>query len=432
MNFVSIIERRRDRGTHSFGELEFLARGAADGSIPAYQLSAWLMAAYLNPLSLDETADLTRAMAESGETLDLAGLPKPWVDKHSTGGVGDKTTLVAMPVLAACGLTMVKMSGRGLGLTGGTIDKLSSVDGLRLDLSPAEMVAQAAQIGLALTGQSAALAPADKALYELRDVTGTVTSIPLIASSILCKKVAGGAEFITFDVKCGSGGLVHCLDSARELAHWLQEIGNRLGLKVSAEISDMSEPLGGACGNDLEVQEAQMVLYGDVLNPAQSRFDEFARRLCAHTLAFALNIHEDEARGRVDDVIAEGRAAEKWEQWLTAQGAASGRVPPKLAPVLLDLVTEEDGWLTLQDAAGIGRAVLELGGGRKTKEDPIDPRVGVCIHRPIGSRFNKGEPFATIHAADEDAAAKAAKSLAAAFEFSATPVPEVPLFLSPS
>lgn len=430
MNVVSIIERRRDGGTHSGAELAFLANGAANGSIPPYQLSAWLMATYLNPLSLDETADLTRAMADSGETLDLAGLPKPWVDKHSTGGVGDKSTLVAMPVLAACGLTMVKMSGRGLGLTGGTIDKLSSIDGLRLDLSPAEMVAQAKQIGLALTGQSTKLAPADKALYELRDVTGTVTSIPLIASSILCKKVAGGAEFITFDVKCGSGGLVHCLESAQELAHWLQEIGNRLGVKVTAEISDMSQPLGGACGNDLEVQEAQMILYGDVLNPAQARFDEFARQLCAHTLAFARHIHEDEARQQVDAVLADGRAAEKWEQWLTAQGAAPGRVPQKPAPVVQNLHSEGDFWLARQDAAEIGRAVLELGGGRKTKEDRIDPRVGVCVHRPVGGRLEKGEPFATIHAADEDSAAKAADSLAAAIEFSAAPVAEVPLFLS--
>ncbi len=389
------------------------------------------MAAYLNPLTLDETADLTRAMAESGETLDLAGLPKPWVDKHSTGGVGDKSTLVAMPVLAACGLTMVKMSGRGLGLTGGTIDKLSSVDGLRLSLSPAEMVAQAREIGIVLTGQSTELAPADKALYELRDVTGTVTSIPLIASSILCKKLAGGAEFITFDVKCGSGGLVHCLYSAQELAYWLQEIGDRLGLKVTAKISDMSQPLGGASGNDLEVQEAQMVLYGDSLDPAQARFSEFARRLCAHTLAFALNIHEDEARGQVDAVLSDGRAAAKWEQWLTAQGAAPGRVPPKPAPVVLDLLAERDFWLVRQDAAEIGRAVLELGGGRKTKEDRIDPRVGVCVHRPVGSRFSEGEPFATIHAADEDAAARAAKSLQAAIEFSNEPVAEAPLFLSP-
>ena len=262
MTLLPLIARRRDGGSHSADDLGFLAQAAAEGSVPDYQLAAWLMAAYLNPLDERETADLTVAMARSGERLDLSVLSRPWVDKHSTGGVGDKTTLVLLPLLAACGLSLVKMSGRGLGITGGTLDKLASVEGLRLDLPPEALLRVAAESGFALGGQTARLAPADGALYALRDATGTVASLPLIVSSILSKKIAGGAETVVLDVKCGSGAFMRTLPEARALAHALRTVGERCGLRVRCAITDMSTPLGAAVGNALEVREAWDVLSG--------------------------------------------------------------------------------------------------------------------------------------------------------------------------
>ena len=415
MSLLPIIARRRDGGRHPEGELRELAQAAADGSAPDYQLSAWLMAAYLNPLDEDETAALTLAMADSGDRLDLSSLPKPWFDKHSTGGVGDKTTLVLLPLLAACGLTIVKMSGRGLGLTGGTLDKLASVPGLRLDLSPEDLIAVAAQTGFALGGQTARLAPADGVLYALRDATGTVANVPLIVASILSKKLAGGAETVALDVKCGSGAFMTDLDEARELARWLRKVGERCGLRVRCAITDMDCPLGAAVGNALEVREAWDVLSGAPLAPPVLRF----RELCLDLAALALQTAGRGGREEAAAALGSGAAASRFQAWARAQGATED-VPNGLphARFSQTLQATNDGWVSEIDAATVGEAVVGLGGGRKRKEDPIDPSVGVVVKAGIGTRVAKGDPLVEIHASDEGSATGLGDRLLAAFRLS--------------
>ncbi|MBX3096378.1 MAG: thymidine phosphorylase [Fimbriimonadaceae bacterium] len=403
MNFLDIISRKRDGQAHSLAELTEIAQGAASGDVPDYQLSAWLMAAFLNGMNTQETADLTRAMAESGDRVDLTGLEKPWVDKHSTGGVGDKTTLVLLPLLAACGLTVVKMSGRGLGITGGTVDKLESLPGMRLDLSPEEMKEQAARIGLALTGQTPRLAPADKALYALRDVTGTVANIPLITASILSKKIAGGAEVVVLDVKCGTGAFMRSLADANALKASLENVGEAAGLRVRAVVTDMDQPLGGAVGNALEVREAWRVLTpGTKLTPAELRFRGLVLGLASMTLGAA------EVSGDPVRALDSGDALEKANDWLRAQGAAPSTLLQNwaAAPVVVP-VPSPGGWLARLDARACGEIALDLGAGRRTKEDRIDHRVGLEIHAPVGTKFSAGETFVTVHAADEAAADRA-------------------------
>lgn len=410
MDFRRVIAARRAGEIHAADDLRELCEGAARGTIPDYQLAAWLMAAVLRPLTPGETADLTLAMAASGERLDLSGLPRPWVDKHSTGGVGDKTTLVLLPLLAACGLTMAKMSGRGLGITGGTIDKLESVPGFRTDLDPAEMVAQAGRIGIALTGQTPDLAPADKALYALRDATGTVDSLPLIVSSILSKKIAGGAETVVLDVKCGSGAFMRTLPEARALAAALRETGERAGLNVRVAITDMDTPLGAAVGNALEVAEARAVLRGDDLTPPVARF----RELCVALADLALD-----AVGRAPEaeaVLADGRAWAKAREWFSAQGADWEAWSPSPAPRTREIVAERDGVVARVDARAVGLAAVALGAGRQVKTDVIDPRVGLVLLAGVGDRVARGQPVATVHLADRDA------DLDGAFEMTDTPV----------
>lgn len=392
---IDTIRRRREGGVHTAQELKALAMGAADGSIQDYQLAAWLMAACLNPLTPQETADLTIAMAESGERLDLSSLPRPWVDKHSTGGVGDKTTLVLLPILAACGLTLVKMSGRGLGITGGTIDKLESVPGFRTDLTPEEMVKQAKMIGLALTGQTPRLAPADKALYALRDATGTVDSIPLIVSSILSKKMAGGAETILLDVKCGSGAFMKDLGQARQLRDALNETGRIAGLNVRAHITDMEQPLGRAVGNALEVKEAIRVLKGE----EKGRFAELCFRYAAETLEA---VGQADGAAQVAEVIRNGGALQAAMHWFHAQGGDLEVFEEdetwQLAPTVTQVVhTGEAGWVSAIDARAVGQFVVDLGGGRKSKTDAVDPRVGVVLHTQVGDRIEPGQPLYDIH-----------------------------------
>lgn len=385
MDILSVIAGRRDGGGSSAEELRFLAQGAADGSIPDYQLSAWLMAAYLNPLSAQETADLAMAMAASGERLDLTGLPKPWVDKHSTGGVGDKTTLVLLPLLATCGLTMVKMSGRGLGITGGTVDKLSSVPGFRMDLSPEEMKAQAARIGLAITGQTPRLAPADKALYALRDATGTVASVPLIVSSILSKKIAGGADTVVMDVKCGSGAFMKTLQEAKVLALWLTEIGSKCGLNVKCSITDIDQPLGRTVGNALEVKEAIRVLRGEMGR---------VRDLCLHFAGVALSATGNGSSIDAERALDSGAALSKAREWFAAQGADLAVFESEawcLAPVVTPVLAQEPGWVASIDARAVGQFVVDLGGGRRSKSDAIDPSVGVVFHCEVGDRVEKDQ-----------------------------------------
>jgi pyrimidine-nucleoside phosphorylase len=424
MNILEILAKRRDGEVHQTEELRFLARGAATGEIPDYQLAAWLMAAYLRPLSLPETAALTLALADSGRRIDLSDLPEPLLDKHSTGGVGDKTSLVLLPLLASCGVTIVKLSGRGLGITGGTLDKIESVPGLRTDLTPDQAKEQARKIGLALCGQSPDLAPADGVLYALRDVTATVGSVPLIVSSILSKKLAGGSPRVLLDVKCGSGAFRHSLQEATELAVALRAVGAEVGLEVRPVITDMDQPLGRTVGNALEVREALEVLRGEL----DSRFARFCLELAARALALC----------GLDAALAEralrsGSALERALVWLEAQGADlrrfdEGRGLPA-APVVREVPAPASGWVRRVDARTVGNVAMRLGAGRLHKSDRIDPRVGVEVLVAVGSRVERSHPVFRVHAASEPDAVSAQESLLRGLELSETPTEPRPTVL---
>jgi len=419
---LSIIASRRDAKPHTDAEFRFLANGAADGSIPDYQLSAWLMAAYLNPLSDGETVALTLAMADSGERIDLTGLPKPWLDKHSTGGVGDKTSLIILPLLASCGLTLVKMSGRGLGVTGGTLDKLQSIPGFRVDLTPDEMKAQAARIGLAITGQTPNLAPADKPMYALRDVTGTVGSIPLLVSSILSKKIAGGADTIVLDVKNGSGTLTQTSQMARALASALSRTAKACGLNCRIAMTDMNQPLGSA-GNAVEVRESLKILEGSWDNDAIRRTADLILELAGIALeATKVEPTREAGRAMAEEKLRSGAALEKAKVWFAAQGGSLEKGLPEAA-VKKTVEANSAGWISRIDSATVGYAVIELGGGRHKKEDAIDPSVGIEIPLCIGSRVEKGQPLFVVHAANEEAAAAAAGRVRNGFSIAPFEVP---------
>ena len=435
MNFKSIISKRRDGGLHSESELQFLANGAAYGSIPDYQLAAWLMAAYLNPLTIQETSQLTKAMADSGERLNLSGIPKPWVDKHSTGGVGDKTSIVLLPILAACGLTVLKMSGRGLGITGGTLDKLSSVPGFSTDLSTEELLAQAKEIGIALAGQTASLGPADKVLYSLRDATETVPSLPLIVSSILSKKIAGGAETVVLDVKCGSGSFNKSLAEATRLAEALKSVGEEAGLRVFPVITDMSQPLGAAVGNAIEVREALDVLSGKSLPLNVARFKSLCIELAGLTLwASGKSSTRELGKSHAEDALADGRAFLKASEWFKAQGATDPLIDYAswliLSPFQATVVTPSSGWIAEVDAERVGELVVQLGGGRLAKSDAIDTRVGVEILVQVGERVDEGSPIATVYAKSHGELEDASQQILSAVKVSTSPVEEVPIFLA--
>ncbi|MBI1756408.1 MAG: thymidine phosphorylase [Fimbriimonas ginsengisoli] len=429
---LDLIATRRAGGKHSADDLAWLALGAARGEIPDYQLAAWLMAECLRPLDLDETAWLTQGMAASGRRLDRTGLPHPWLDKHSTGGVGDKTTLVVLPILAACGLTVVKMSGRGLGITGGTIDKLESVPGFRVNLTPEEMLAQAARVGIAEAAQSEELAPADKALYALRDATGTVDSIPLIVSSILSKKIASGAEVVVLDVKCGSGAFMKSEASALELARRLVETARRCGLKAGALVTDMRQPLGRTVGNALEVREAISALK----SPDEGRFCRLCVLLAAHALLMGeVAATQEEAEARAREALAGGGALAKAKAWFEAQGADAAvferddALPT--APIRRTLTHEgAPAFVEALDAGIIGEAAVELGAGRASKDDAIDPAVGFEFHAEIGRRLVSGDPVATVHAASEADAGQALGVVRQALSLGNRPVTESPLVLT--
>lgn len=439
MGFLDTIAAKRDGRENSKEQLVELAQGAADKSIPDYQLSAWLMAAYLNGLNPRETADLTLAMADSGERLDLSGIPGPHLDKHSTGGVGDKTTLVVLPILAACGVTMVKMSGRGLGITGGTIDKLESLPGFRTDLTPEEMIDQAKRIGIALSGQTPRLAPADGALYALRDVTGTVASIPLITASILSKKIAGGAETVVLDVKCGSGAFMKTLPEAEALARSLVDTGKLCGLKVSAVITDMDQPLGMAVGNAMEVIEALMVLESKNIQSAMLNLTDPLSRfqyLCVELAGHALEVLGLGDRTTAKEALKSGRAHEKAIEWFCAQGVDRETID-------LDLIlVRKEGWSTVKgaipvmhtgdwgflksiDAERVGQAVIKLGGGRTEKGQSIDHRVGVSVISAVGHRVTHNCPVFTVLGVDQKLCKEVASDLQDAFVVTNEPVEPV-------
>jgi pyrimidine-nucleoside phosphorylase len=403
MNPVDIIVKKRDGHELSRQEIEFFIKGLTAGRIPDYQVAAWAMAVYFRGMNDRETTDLTLAMAASGDQLDLHDTLPPGtviVDKHSSGGVGDKTTLAAGPIVAACGLPVGKMSGRGLSFTGGTIDKLESIPGWSAELSEAQFRRQLAEIGLVVAAQTANLAPADKSLYALRDVTGTVPSLPLIAASIMSKKLAAGADAIVLDVKCGHGAFMETLENARTLSRLMVAIGELAGRKTTALITQMEQPLGRAVGNAMEVQEAIDTLRGE--GPAD--FQELVETVSAEMLLIAGAAHnQGEAARRVRTAITSGAALARFAAFVAAQGGdarvTEDRTILPSAPVHVAVTAPCSGYVHAIDARAIGLAVVALGGGRQKKGEPIDPRVGVMVQAKVGVYVTVGDAPCTSHAA---------------------------------
>ena len=424
---AELIERKRDGGELSADELTELVLGYSRGEIPDYQLAAFCMAVYFRGLSDAETFALTEAMIESGETLALGeALGRKVVDKHSTGGVGDKTSIAVGPVVAACGVPFGKMSGRGLGHTGGTLDKLESIPGFRIELSIEEFVEQVREVGLAIIGQTADLVPADKRLYGLRDVTATVENVSLIAASIMSKKIAGGAEAIVLDVKVGDGAFMKTLDDARALAESMLELGRRAGKGVVCLLTEMDQPLGHAVGNALEVREAIATLRGD--GPAD--FTELVVIASARLLALSdLGIDEGEGRERVERVLGDGSAHAMYERWIRAQGGDPDEGALPTAPTVVEVTAGRGGYVRGIGAVQVGIAALELGAGRRRKDDEIDHAVGVVCHKKRGDRVGEGEPLAEIHARDDASARSAGDAVRASYEIADEPPAQRPLVL---
>ena len=411
---AELIERKRDGGELEPDELAELVLSYTLGDVPDYQLAAFLMAVYFRGLSEAETFALTDAMVRSGDTLDLGReLGRRVVDKHSTGGVGDKTTLAVGPVVAACGVPFAKMSGRGLGHTGGTLDKLESVPGFRVELTTEQLVAQVRELGLAIVGQTADLVPADKKLYALRDVTATVDNVSLIAASIMSKKIASGADAIVLDVKVGDGAFMKSLDDARELAREMLALGRRAGRDVVCVLTDMDQPLGNAVGNALEVREALATLRGD----GPPDFSELVLDAAAHLLALSdLGIERVEARRRAEQAVADGSAVAAYERWVRAQGGDPSEDVLPRAPVIREVFAPRDGHVQRLAALPVGLAALRLGAGRREKDEPVDHAVGVVCRRKRGDAVERGEPLAEIHARDDESAAEAVEAVLAAYE----------------
>ena len=427
MLMTDLIVKKRDGGELSHEEINFMIDGYTRGQIPDYQMSAMCMAILLRGMTDRETLDMTMAMVHSGETLDLSPIQGVKADKHSTGGVGDKTSLVLCPMVAACGLKVAKMSGRGLGHTGGTIDKLESFPGFTTGISEETFFKNVNEIGIAIAGQTADLVPADKKLYALRDVTGTVPSIPLIVSSIMSKKLASGADVIVLDVKCGSGAFMKTEQEARTLAQGLTRIGRLAGRKCAAVITDMDQPLGWAVGNALEVKEAISVLKGE----KGGDLLELCLTLGSCMLTEAgLAGSIEEARAKMEKTISDGTALEKLSQMVTAQQGDgrdvydTSRLP--LAPVQLEVPALESGFVSRIEAEQVGLVSMHLGGGRATKDSEIDLSVGLVLHKKVGDSVEAGESLATIHASSQEKAAEAAELLRACYSFSPDPVQRSP------
>jgi pyrimidine-nucleoside phosphorylase len=429
MKATDIIEKKRDGGELSNAEIEFFIGGLTRGDIPDYQVAAWAMAVYFRGMTAREMTALTLAMANSGETIDLRDTVPFAVDKHSTGGVGDKVTLVVEPLVAACGVPVGKMSGRGLGFSGGTIDKLESIPGLNLALDVAQFKHQLREIGVVLTGQSGQLAPADGKLYALRDVTGTVQSIPLIASSVMSKKIAGGAQAIVLDVKVGNGAFMQTLADATALAQAMVSIGRHAGRKVVAVLSDMSQPLGQAVGNALEVREALDTLR----NGGPRDFREHCLLIGGHLLVLAGRAKTTGAARRLlEAALADGRALARFRQMVAAQGGdvrmvdEPGRLPQ--ASLVQTVVAPRTGYLAEVNAREVGLAAVDLGAGRAKKGDALDYAVGFIMHRKVGDRVQRGAPLFTVHANDAGKLAIAKARVLAAHRFSPRRVKPLPLY----
>ena len=418
---VELIQRKRDGEELSSGEISELVLGYTRGEVPDYQMSAFLMAVFFRGLSGAETFALTDAMIASGETIDLgSALGRKVVDKHSTGGVGDKTSLAVGPIVAACGVPFGKMSGRGLGHTGGTLDKLESIPGFRVELTVDELVAQVREVGLAIIGQTGDLVPADKLLYALRDVTATVDNVSLIAASIMSKKIAGGAEAIVLDVKVGDGAFMKSIDDARILAEQMVDLGRRAGRDVVCLLTDMDQPLGAAVGNALEVREAVETIVGE----GPPDFTELVLDACSRLLALSdLGIDTVEGRARAERALADGSAREVYERWVRAQGGDPDLDALPRAPVVREVVAPRAGVVTRLAALPIGIASLELGGGRRTKEDEIDHSVGVVCSAKRGQTIEAGQVLADVHARDEASAETAVAAVLGAYEIGDEPPP---------
>jgi pyrimidine-nucleoside phosphorylase len=398
-SFEELIERKRDGHEHSAAEIERIVDGYTSGEMPDYQMSAWLMAALLRGLSAEETVAMTEAMVRSGDVIDLSSVPGIKVDKHSTGGVADTTTLILAPLVSACGVPVAKMSGRGLGHTGGTLDKLESIPGYRVELTPEEFVAQVERIGIAVVAQSPRIDPADKRIYALRDVTGTVPSIPLIVGSIISKKIAGGADAIVLDVKVGSGAFMKTEADARQLAHELTAVGEALGRRVVCLMSDMGQPLGMAVGNALEVAEAVETLRGEGPEALTELCMAFGARMLVLGERAA---DETEARVLLAEAIESGRALERFREWIAAQGG-DARVADDLSllprsPVVREVRATEAGYVSRFDAEGVGRSAMVLGAGREHVDDVIDPGAGLLLAIRIGDRVAEGDLLCTMYA----------------------------------
>ena len=425
---TELIAKKRDGEALSTEEIGFMIDGYVRGEIPDYQMSAMCMAILFRGMDDREILDLTMSMMHSGETLDLSPIRGVKADKHSTGGVGDKTSLVLCPMVAACGVKIAKMSGRGLGHTGGTIDKLESFPGFVTGISEERFFENVNRIGIAIAGQTAEVCPADKKLYALRDVTGTVPSIPLIVSSIMSKKLAAGADVIVLDVKCGSGAFMKTAEQARELAEGLTRVGRLAGRKCAAVITDMDEPLGYAVGNALEVKEAIDVLAG---RTEAGELKELCLTLGANMLTLSgLAANEAEAREKLKATIADGSALKKLAEMVEAQYGDSRAVyDTSLLPEAAfkrEVLSEEGGYVAHIEAEDVGLVSMHLGGGRVTKDSAIDLSVGVVLHKKVGDRVEPGESLATIHASDEKKAAAAAELLKNCYTLSQSPVEKAP------
>jgi pyrimidine-nucleoside phosphorylase len=429
MRAVDLIIKKRDKLALTKDELEFLVQGYTQGTIPDYQMAAFAMAVTLNGMTHQETTDLTMAMAHSGEILDLSQAAPVVVDKHSTGGVGDKTTLTVAPLVAACGLPVGKMSGRGLGFSGGTIDKLESIPGIKLDLTTEEFIRQLKEIGIVLTGQSADLAPADGKLYALRDVTGTVESIPLIASSIMSKKIAAGAHAIVLDVKVGKGAFMPTLEKARELAEEMVAIGELSGRQVIAVLSPMDQPLGNAVGNVLELREAVEMLHG--VGPEDYRYH------CLHLAAYMLILGQkapdiETGLAMADRAMQDGSGWRKFRELVIAQHGDVSYVDNldklPMAKFIEPILTEKSGWVNSVNAREVGETSVQLGAGREKKGDPIDPAVGIMVCAKIGDAIEAGQTLFEIHANNAEKLLQAKERLKNAVEITEDRVERPPYF----
>lgn len=430
MRAYDIIYKTREGMELGAEEIEFLLNGYTSGSIPDYQMAAWCMAVFFRGLTDREVFYLTKSMVNSGDVIDLSFIKGIKVDKHSTGGVGDKTTLVLAPVLAACGLKVAKLSGRGLGHTGGTVDKLLSIPGFTIELTPQRFIQQVSSIGFAIATQTQDLVPADKKLYSLRDVTATVESLPLIAASIMSKKLSSGADAIILDVKVGSGALMRTLDEASALAELMVKIGRNAGKKVRAVLTNMDQPLGRAVGNALEVVEAIQTLKAE----GPWDFQYLCQFLAANTLVMTDRFQGmEEALEYVENLLKSGKPLERFKDMLKYQGA-DGRIadnPEQLVKATIHKKVHADacGWIAALDAREIGLAAMTLGVGREKKDDLIDPYVGIVLHKKIGYRVSEGDELATVYANDEGKAVQAVDRILRAYRISDKPVEEPRLVL---